>query len=226
MRRLTLILVCWIFLLLSSGNAVFAQHKVLNIPAIHQLVEESKSENKRQTEARNRQAAALANEQANLTLLAKLKVTYRNLQDRYNALGTAINAAQIGLYATPMVQRIISNQAQIVSYVEKNPALIAIGYGAALNFSEKAKDLLGYVSGLTLSIGDVNQMKASDRKLLFDYALSELSAIQDQSGNMLAMMQYSRLSDLLKATNPFQSFIDADQDLAKDILRNAKYLKP
>ncbi|UOE47827.1 hypothetical protein MTO98_25795 [Mucilaginibacter sp. SMC90] len=225
MKRLTLRYAGLISLLSLSGNVVVAQHKVLNIPAIHQLVEESKSENKQQTEARNRQAAALANEQANLTLLARLKVTYRNLQGRYNTLGTAINAAQIGLYATPMVQRIISNQAQIIDLVENNPALIAIGYGAALDFSDKAKGLLRYVSGLILSLGDVNQMKASDRKLLFDYVLSELSAIQDQSGNMLAMMQYSRLPDLLKAAHPFQSFIDADQDLAKDILRNAKYLK-
>ena len=31
------------------------------------------------------------------------------------------------------------------------------------------------MAGLTLSLGDVNQMKASDRKMLFDYVLSELS---------------------------------------------------
>jgi len=84
---------------------------------------------------------------------------------------------------------------------------------------------MGYVTGLTLSLGDVNQMKASDRKMLFDYVISELSNIQNLSGNMLSMMQYSNLASLLKAANPFQNFIDADVNISKEIIQNAKYLK-
>jgi hypothetical protein len=206
-------------------STLFGQSKTLDIPGIHQLVDESISENKLQVKAKNQQAAATANEQANLTLLAKLKASYRTLQQRYKTLGTAINIADIGIYATPMVQRIISNQAQIIQLASKTPALIAIGYQSEIQFAEKAKSLMGYVAGLTLSFGDVNQMRASDRKILFDYVLSELSIIQDLSGNMLNMMQYSSLSALLKAANPFQNFIDADKSLANDIIQNAKYLK-
>ena len=206
-------------------TTVFAQQKTLDIVGIHQLVDESQSENKLQVNARNKQATVNANEQANLTLLSKLKVTYRELQQRYNTLGTAINLADIGIYASPMVSRIVSNQAQIIQLVQKNPALLAIGYQSELQFVLQAKDLMGYVTGLTLSLGDVNQMKASDRKMLFDYVISELSNIQNLSGNMLSMMQYSSLSSLLKAANPFQNFIDADMDIGKDIIQNAKYLK-
>lgn len=206
-------------------TTVFAQQKTLDIVGIHQLVDESQSEHKLQVNARNKQATVNANEQANLTLLSKLKVTYRQLQQRYNTLGTAINLADIGIYASPMVSRIVSNQAQIIQLVQKNPALLAIGYQSELQFVIQAKDLMGYVTGLTLSLGDVNQMKASDRKMLFDYVISELSNIQNLSGNMLSMMQYSSLSSLLKAANPFQNFIDADMDIGKDIIQNAKYLK-
>jgi hypothetical protein len=42
---------------------------------------------------------------------------------------------------------------------------------------------------------------------------------------MLNMMQYSSLSSLLRAANPFQNFIDADKSIAGDIIQNAKYLK-
>lgn len=203
----------------------FAQQKTLDIVGIHQLVSESQSENKLQVTARNKQATVNANEQANLTMLSKLKTTYRDLQHRYNTLGMAINLADIGIYASPMVSRIISNQEQIIQLVQKNPALLAIGYQSELQFVVQAKDLMGYVTGLTLSLGDVNQMKASDRKMLFDYVISELSNIQNLSGNMLSMMQYSSLSSLLKAANPFQNFIDADMDIGKDIIQNAKYLK-
>lgn len=217
----------FIFLILFLGLklAVFAQQKTLDIVGIHQLVSESQSENKLQVKARNEQATVNANEQANLTLLSKLKATYRDLQQRYNTLGTAINLADIGIYASPMVSRIISNQAQIIQLVQKNPALLAIGYQSELQFALQAKDLAGYITGLTLSLGDVNQMKASDRKMLFDFVISELSNIQNLSGNLLNMMQYSTLASLLKAANPFQNFIDADIGIGKDIIQNAKYLK-
>lgn len=215
-----------LFLTLIVGTTkVFAQQSTLDIVGIHQLVDESTSENKLQVTARNQQAAATANEQANLTLLEKLKVTYRTLQQRYNTLGTAITVADVGLYAEPMVNQIVSYQAQIVALAEKNPALIAIGFQTELQFAEKAKSLLGYVAGLILSYGDVNQMKASDRKMLFDYVISQLSNLQQLSGNMVNMMQYSSLSALLRAANPFQNFINADKSIGNSIIQNAKYLK-
>ncbi|GAC1310417.1 MAG: hypothetical protein NVSMB24_27610 [Mucilaginibacter sp.] len=221
----TVILLFITLLVLVGAPNVFAQQKVLDIPALHQLVDESESENKLQVKAKNQQALTTANEQANLTLLDKMKKMYRTLQQRYNTLGTAINIANIGIYATPMVERIVSNQSQIVQLVQKNPALIAIGYQSALQFASQSKSLVAYVTGLTLSLGDVNQMKASDRKMLFDYVISELSNIQNLSGNMLGMMQYSSLASLLRAANPFQNFIDADKSIGSDIIQNAKYLK-
>lgn len=212
-------------LFLAFSFPVFAQQKTLDIASMHLLIDESIDDNKQQVKAKNQQIAASANEQANLTLLDKLKVKYRQLQQRYNTLGTAINVADIGIYATPMVKRIVSNQAQIIQLTEKNPALIALGYQTEIEFAEKAKDLAGYVAGLTLSIGDVNQMKASDRKLLFDFVISELSNIQDLSSTMVNNLQYATLKDLLKAANPFQNFINSDISISKDIIQNAKYLK-
>lgn len=166
-----------------------------------------------------------ANEQANLTLLAKLKNTYRTLQERYNTLGTAINIADIGIYATPMVKQIISYQSQIISLTEKYPVLIPLGLQTEIEFAEKAKSLAGYIAGLSLSIGDVNQMKASDRKMLFDYVISELSTIQELSGNLVQTLQISSLSTLLRSLNPLQDYIDKDKTVAEDIITNAKYLK-
>lgn len=203
----------------------FAQQSTLDIVGIHQLVNESIAENKLQVNARNQQALATANEKANLTLLDKMKRTYRKLQQRYNTLGTAINLADIGVYASPMVNRIISNQAQLIRLAEQNPALIAIGYSTELQFADKAESLLRYVTGLTLTLGDINQLKASDRKLLFDYVIAELSIMQDLSGNMLSLLQYSSLNAVLRAANPFGNFVHADKTIAGEILQNAKYLK-
>ena len=210
---------------LSFSLSAFAQQSTIDIVAMHQLIDESKSEHTQQVDARNNQATVTANEQANLTLLVKLKNMYRTLQQRYNTLGTAISVADIAIYAEPMVKQIVNYQGQIVWLAEKNPAGAALGLTTEIEFVEKAEALTGYVTGLTLSIGDVNQMKASDRKILFDYVISQLSRIQEIAGNMLILLQYNNLAAVLKALNPFQNFVDQDKSMINNILQNAKYLK-
>lgn len=216
-----------ILLLCSFCFPVWAccQQSTIDIVGMHQLIDQSKNEHSVQVDARNNQATVTANEQANLTLLQKLKNVYRTLQQRYNTLGTAISVAEIGIEATPMVKQIISYQAQIVQLAEKNPAGAALGIQTEIEFAEKAEALAGYVAGLTLSFGDINQMKASDRKLLFDYVIQQLSKIQELSGNMVNILTYSNLSSLLRSLNPFQSYIDQDKSMVESIIQNAKYLK-
>jgi hypothetical protein len=215
------------FTLFALGFALsaFAQQSTIDVVGMHQLITESQDEHQKQVTAKNQQAVNTTNEAANMTLLAKLKNTYRTLQQRYNTLGTAITVADIGLEGEPMVKQIINYQGQIMALAEKNPAIIALGYQTEIEFAEKAESLIGYVAGLTLSIGDVNEMKASDRKLLFDYVIQQLSQIQELAGNMLNLLQYNNLAAVLKALNPFQTFIDQDKSIAKDIIQNAKYLK-
>jgi hypothetical protein len=212
-------------ILLFYSMLSFGQQSTIDIIGMHQLIDESKSEHTQQVSARNNQATVNANEAANLTLLAKLKNVYRTVQQPYNALGTAITAIDIGLGAKPMVTQIINYQSQITALAEKNPAIIALGYQTEIEFAEKAESLIGYVTGLTLSIGDVNQMKASDRKMLFDYVIYQLSSIQELSGNMLSLLQYNNLASVLKALNPFQNYINQDKSMINNILQNAKYLK-
>lgn len=221
MKKLIFFLLCAFGFQLSA----FSQQSTLDIAGIHQLIDQSKSEHTQQVKARNNQATVTANEQANLTLLTKMKNMYRTLQNRYNTLGTAINIADIGIYATPEVKQIVGYQAQIISLVEKNPALAFLGYQTEIEFAEKAQGLIGYVTGLTLSIGDVNQMKASDRKLLFDYVLMQLSEIQELSGNLVNALTYSNLNSLLRSINPFQNYIDQDKNVAESIIQNAKLLR-
>ncbi|MDT3401278.1 deoxyadenosine/deoxycytidine kinase [Mucilaginibacter terrae] len=203
----------------------YAQKSHLDIPSLHQLVNQSQSEYELQVQARGRQAVNTANEQANLTLLERVKQRYRQLQERYQTLGSLVSAANIGIYAAPMVSRIVNNQAMVLEMVRKNPALIAIGYESQLQFAAQAQSLIAYVTALSISFGDVNQMRASDRKVLFDFVLAELSRIQDLSGNMLRTMQYADAAGVIRAVNPFRDFIDADISIGKEIIQNAKYLK-
>jgi len=203
----------------------FSQQKALNIAGIHQLVADSKSEYELQGEARFRQTVTTANEQANKTLLARLKKRYRELQDRYHALGTIIDAANIGIQASPMLNRIVQHQAGIYQIARQNPLLISLAYQAEIEFSGKGRSLVNFLVGLCASIGPVNQMKASDRKILFDYILAELSNLQDLSYSLLTNMQYCQGMGLARSLNPFQNYIDQDKEIIRDIFNNAKYLK-
>jgi hypothetical protein len=212
-------------LLILQAISCFAQKNALNIPGIHQLVSYSKSENSRQNEAKEKQAVTLANEGVNKTQLAKLKNVYRTIQQRYSIIGTAIDAANIGLQASPMVSRIVTNQEELYQLASKNPALVALAYQTEIEFGQKAYSLINYLVGLCASIGDINQMKAGDRRMLFDFIILELSHIQNLSGKLVNAIRYSDLNSLIRAANPFQGYIDQDVSIVNEIIQNAKYLK-
>lgn len=202
-----------------------AQQKALNIPAIHQLVSDSKSEHVRQSEARDRQAVNTVNEQANRTLLAKFKNSFRELQSRFGIVGTAIDALDIGTQAAPMVSQITRDQYRLYELTGKNPYLLPLVLQSEIDLLERSRDLVYYLAGLTASIGAVNQMKASDRRILFDYVLTELSVLRNLAAALVRSLEYGNLSAMIKRANPFSQYIDIDRAIVKDILENAKYLK-
>jgi len=219
-RSVVLITFC-----LSLSVFSYGQGKVLDIPQLLQLVSYSKSEHTLQTNARDKQATVTSTETANKTMLGKVKDMYRTLQSHYSTLGTAITAANVGIEAEPMVNSIISSQAQLFQLAQKNPAIIALAYQTEIDFADHSQMLIRYLAGLIISIGDVNQMKSSDRKLLFDYVISELSKIEDMSNRLVRNVQFGTFASLLHHLNPFDDFVYEDQHLVKDILTNAKYLK-
>lgn len=206
------------------GGTGFGQQKALNIAGIHQLVSDSRSEHERQETARNRQALNTVNEQANKTLLFKLKDSYRLLQSRFSFLGMAVSAAEVGLNASPLVSRIISDQSRLYDAAVRDPLLLPLVYQTEVEFVLRAKDLSGYLLGLVLSYGALNQMKISDRKILFDHVLAELQQIAALSAGMVRLLDQANLSLMLMRLNPFSDYISTDKSVVEDILRNAKAL--
>ncbi|MDQ0640156.1 hypothetical protein QF042_003721 [Pedobacter sp. W3I1] len=202
-----------------------AQQKALNIPAIHQLVSDSKSEHERQSGARDRQALNTINEQANRTLLARFKSSYRELQSRFSVIGTAIDALNVGTQAAPIVSQIVQDQYRFYELARSNPALLPLVLQSEIDLLEKSRDLLYYLAGLTASLGAVNQMKTSDRRILFDHVLTELSVLRNLAAALVRSLEYGSLSAIIKNANPFSQYIDINRAIVKDILENAKYLK-
>ncbi|WP_316848953.1 hypothetical protein [Pedobacter agri] len=225
MKNYNVLNICILFVLcLVFSGSVYAQRKALNIAGIHQLVADSKSENERQQTARNRQAQNTVNEQANKTLLFKLKDSYRLLQSRFSFLGMAVSAAEVGLNATPMVSRIVADQSRLYEAAVRDPLLLPLVYQTEVEFVLRAKDLSGYLLGLVLSYGALNQMKISDRKMLFDHVIAELQVIAGLSAGLVRLLDQANLSSMLTRLNPFADYISTDKSVVEDILRNAKAL--
>jgi len=206
-------------LLLGFLPDVFCQ---LNVQLIHELVSESKSEYSRQDEAKNKQAVTSANEEVNKSQMNKLKIKYRELNNRFHIVGLAIDAAQIGLEASPVVSEIIRQQNIIYHLAGNNLILIALAFQTEIDLVDRAKMLGNFIAGLALSAGDLNQMKSSDRKILFSHALTELRLIEGASrGLAISMMQATVKTSL----NPFQNFVNQDKQLVDEIIRNTAVLQ-
>ncbi|KQB99864.1 hypothetical protein AQF98_15230 [Pedobacter sp. Hv1] len=189
---------------------------------LHQLVAESKSEHSRQDQAKNNQALTSANEEVNRGQMVKLKTKYRELKNRFHTVGLAIDAAQIGLEASPVISEIIRQQGIIYQLANDNPLLIVLAIQTETDLADRARMIANYIVALALSIGDINQMKASDRKMLFSHALTELRLIEGASkGLAQSMMQAGRK----KSLNPFADFINQDTCIVDEIVRNAGILK-
>lgn len=197
----------------------------VNVELLHQLVSESKSEHSRQNDAKNKQVVNTANEEVNRSEMSKLKTKYRELQNRFHTLGLAIDAVQIGLQASPVIAEIIRQQNLIFQLAGNDPLLIALAYNAEMDMAEQAYLLSNYMYGLAISVGDINQMKASDRKILFDHIVTELQRIAGTSRGLAVTMSYASRKKALQSLNPFSDFINEDKRLIDDILRRADILK-
>jgi hypothetical protein len=151
-------------------------------------------------------------------MLSRSKTKYRELQSRFHTVGLAIDAAQIGLEASHVISEIIRLQGVIYQLASDNPVLIALAFQTEEDLADRARMLANYIAGLALSIGDIIQMKASDRKILFSHALTELRLIEGASkGLAVSMLQAS----YKRSPIPFEDFVNRDKQLVDDIIRNA-----
>jgi len=202
-----------------------AQQKALNIPGIHQLVADSKSEYEAQIEARDKQASNAAKEELNKTLLVGLQEKYMLLRSRFSFLTSTINAVEIGLEAAPLVEGIVADQAVLVSLARANPLIIPMVYHSEIDLAVQAKDLIYFLIGISASIGPLNAMKPSDRKLLFDFIVAELRRLKSISAGLISGAGNAGILVGIKGSSAFSGYINTDVSLVNQIIQNSKYLK-
>ena len=203
----------------------FQSKAQLNVELLHQLIGNSKTEHGKQSDARDKQAVSSSNEEINKTLMVRLKDKYRDIHSRFKAVSLAINAAQIGIEAYPLLSDITTSQTKIYEMCKDDPVLLVMAIQSEANLADRGYSLLNFLYALSLSIEDINQMKPSDRKLLFSHVLTELKVIAGTSKGLATSLQYSSRKKILNGLNPFSDFINTDKKLVDDILRKTQQLK-
>lgn len=215
MKRYLLILLVVVFSLQAKAQ--------LNVPLLHQLVDNSKSENKRQVDVKNEQRNSTAMEESNKGLMKQVKTKYRTLQERFAKMSIVFDAANIGISATPLVREIIKQQQQIVTYAQSDPGLLPVAMDSEVIFVQRANSLVNYLIGLCATIGDVNQMKVSDRRILFGFIIDELKTISYLSGGVARTLQAAVIKT--RGRDPFSDYINREMGIVDQIMNNAKILK-
>ena len=213
-----------LFFSLAILKTVSAQKKYIDIISLQTLVENSETEYIKQNNTRDQAAAVMATETANRTILRKAKAKFVELAGRYNLLGMAIDVANIGLQAMPRVNNIINNQAELLKLCQGVPALSIIALQSEIEFVERANCLVDFLIGLSASAGVINQMKITDRRILFDFAVSELNAVEFKSARLVGMVRIYSNRELMRTVNPYQNWVDQDKQIVKDIMGNYKNL--
>jgi len=203
----------------------FQTRAQLNVALLHQLVGDSKTEHGKQNDARDKQAVSSANEQTNKTLMVMLKDKYRDIHSRFKAVSLVINAVQIGIEAYPILNDITTSQTAIYEMCNDDPVLLVMAIQSEADLADRAYSLLNFLYALSLSVEDINQMKPSDRKLLFSHVLTELKLIAGTSKGLAISLQYSSGKKILDGLNPFSGFINTDKKLVDNILRKTQQLK-
>jgi hypothetical protein len=195
----------------------------LNVPLLHQLVDNSKSENKKQVEVKTQQRNSTAIEESNRGLMKQVKTKYRTLQERFAKMSIVFDAANIGVTATPLVREIIKQQEVIITYAQSDPVLLPVALDSEVIFVKRANSLVNYLIGLCATVGDINQMKVSDRRILFQHIIEELKTISYLSGGVARTLQAAVIKN--RGSDPFADYVNREMGVVDDIMNNAKILK-
>lgn len=107
----------------------------------------------------------------------------------------------------------------------KNPVLLVFAQEQANYFYTRAAKLALEVSQFALKGGGDNLMDSGERAKLINKVLTEMLILRSLTYGMYRAMYYAQMRGILRSLNPFQGYVNIDQQIMDDILNKRKYLK-
>ena len=177
-----------VYLLITSsgGNSTPPWEKEnVSFPMMNQEIRHTMQENERQKEMKNWQDTNLATETVNKKQWEKFRETTTKIQDRLRIVDFAMQAIPAGYAIFLESQKIQDIQSKIITEIQTAPYSLIVVLPAEIKFVDDMQMIVRLLTGIVLSYGAINQMEKSERKILLEYALEEVTRLRRDSFFML-----------------------------------------
>ncbi len=220
--QLSSVVLIYILITSSGGSSTPAwQQENVSFPMMDLEINATMKEHDRQKEMRQKQTMNATVETANQTQWKNFKDKITKVQDRLRIVSFSIQAIPTGVAMSRELTKIIDNQTAIINEINTAPYSIISVLPAQVQFVDDLQMVTRLITGIILSYGAINQMEKSERKVLLDYALSEVKALSRNSTYMLLKIRDIK-AKVLRNKRAFQYYVNRDKQVVESIMNNIK----
>lgn len=187
---------------------------------INSEIQKTMDENDKQKEMRNKQLSNLSLESANKEQWTKYKEVTEKIRGRLNSLSFAVQAIPTSVTIVKEIDRIYEIQSKIYIELSDAPIWIPVALNGQYEFIDNLQLYIRLMAGIILSYGTINGMEKAERKILLDYAQSEIKMLRQQSYYTLQKIINAKRKMKLR-NNLLQNWINSDKKIIQDIINNA-----
>ena len=220
--QILLIPLIYVVLTSSGGGSTPAwQQENVSFPMMNIEINATMKEHDRQKGMRQKQTANATIETANKTQWNNFKDKVTKVQDRLRIVSFAIQAIPTGISMSREITKINNNQTAIINEINDAPYSIIAVLPSQVQFVDDLQMVARLITGIVISYGAINQMEKSERKILLDYALSEVKALSRNSTHMLLKVRDIK-AKVLRNKRAFKYYVNRDKQVVESIMKNIK----
>ncbi|GEM53012.1 hypothetical protein EB1_28020 [Empedobacter brevis NBRC 14943 = ATCC 43319] len=206
---------------MGGGSTPPWQKENVSFPMMNIQINAAMKEHDRQKEMRQKQTLNATVETANQSEWKGFKEKVTKIQDRLRIVSFAIQAIPTGIAINREITKIKNNQTAIMNEIGTAPYSIISVLPSQVQFVDELQMVTRLITGIVLSYGAINQMEKSERKILLDYALSEVKTLSRNSTHMLLKIRDIK-AKVLRNKRAFQFYVNRDKQVVENIMKNIK----
>jgi hypothetical protein len=157
--------------------------------------------------------------------LAVANTIQKNIYEGLTQVSAAAKTIMGVERAAGYVTKIFDNVKKTVQVAQGNPVLLLFAEKNAMEFKKKAIGLSAYISEFALKGGKDNLMDAGERAKMMRYVISELILLNSMSYSMHRSMYYAKQNGILRSLSPWQTWVNRDEKIAKDVIKDFQYIQ-
>lgn len=190
---------------------------------LHAGIKAQVEEDQLQTELLKEQGKVVASDALAKDAVTRVEKNYTKTQKRLKALTTVIDGTFLLNEAMTRVNSIMKNQERLINEIKKHPELALTILESEASFLKEAQLVVDYFLGVAMSGSTIYQMDNTDRKVIFDFIINELTSLDVSSRNTYMTVVFAKQSLSVKKAI-FQHDVMREYNLMKEIIDNAKSL--